>query len=336
MGKTLLVAELSANHGHDFKIALQTVRAAKASGADAIKLQTYTPDTITIDSDQEWFRIDKGTKWDGRNLYDLYAEAYTPWDWHEAIKKEAENQGLVFFSTPFDRTAVDFLEGLGVPMYKIASFEITDLPLIEYTASKGKPIILSTGIATLADIEAAVSACRKAGNDSITLLQCTSEYPSDPGDANLLTMKNMADTFGVSVGLSDHTMGSPVALAAVALGASMIEKHFILRRSIGGPDASFSMEPEEFSSMARDIRIAEKALGRVSYSLTPRKLKSRYFSRSLFVVEDISPGEEFSERNIRSIRPGLGLPPVLLPEILGRKARHSLKKGTPLAWSHIG
>jgi pseudaminic acid synthase len=336
MGKTLIVAELSANHGHDLKIALETVRAAKVAGADAIKLQTYTPDTITIDSDRECFRIDKGTKWDGRTLYDLYKEAYTPWEWHSAIKNEAESLGLQCFSTPFDSTAVDFLESLNVPMYKVASFEITDIPLIEYVASKGKPVVLSTGIACLADIEAAVSACRRMGNDRITLLQCTSEYPADPAEANLLTMKNMAETFGVQVGLSDHTMGSTVALVAVALGASMIEKHFILSRNIGGPDASFSMEPEEFQNMVGAVRVAEKTLGRVDYSLTEKKKKSRYFARSLFVVEDMVAGEEFTNRNVRSIRPGLGLAPRFLPEIIGRTARRKIEKGSPLSWNDVG
>jgi len=242
---------------------------------------------------------------------------------------------LLFFSTPFDKTAVDFLEDLGVPMYKVASFEITDIPLIEYIASKRKPVILSTGIAALADIEAAVSACRKAGNDQLTILQCTSEYPADPRDANLLTMKNMAETFGVKVGLSDHTHGSVAALVSIALGASMIEKHFILRRSIGGPDASFSMEPDEFKSMVEAVRIAEKSLVRVDYSLTEKKKKSRYFSRSLFVVENIARGEPLTVKNIRSIRPGLGMEPKYLPLVLGKKARKNLDRGTPLSWSDM-
>jgi len=335
MAGVMIVAELSANHGHELSIALESVRAAKEAGADAIKIQTYTPDTITIDSDRECFRIDKGTRWDGRTLYHLYKEAYTPWEWHAAIRREALDNGLVFFSTPFDRSAVDFLEELGVPLYKVASFEITDIPLIEYIASKQKPVVISTGIARLSDIEEAVGACRRSGNERITLLQCSSEYPADPQDANLRTMQNMAETFGVDIGLSDHSMGSTVALVAVALGASMIEKHFILDRAIGGPDAAFSMEPKEFAAMAGSIRTAEKALGRVTYDLTEKRLASRYFARSLFVVKDIEAGGELTSENVRSIRPGLGLEPKYLPRVLGRTARRRLERGTPLSWNDI-
>jgi len=333
--KVLIVAELSANHGHDLSIALEAVRAAKKAGADAIKLQTYTPDTITIDGEQECFRIKKGTVWDGDTLYALYKKAYTPWEWHEAIQKEAEANGLQFFSTPFDFSAIDFLERLKVPMYKIASFEINDLPLIEYAASKGKPMILSTGIATLGEIEDAVDACRRSGNDNITLLKCTSEYPARPEDANLRTMVNLAETFGVEVGLSDHTEGAAVAIAAVALGARMIEKHFIVDRSIGGPDASFSMEPQSFASMTESIRVAEKAVGRVSYEMTESKKRSRFFMRSLFAVHDIAEGEFLSAKNIRSIRPGVGISPKYLPSIMGAVARRQILRGTPLSWNDI-
>ena len=330
--ETFIIAELSANHGHSLANALATVRAAKACGADAIKIQTYTADTLTIDCNNEYFRIQSGTIWDGKTYYELYQEAYTPWEWHAAIQAEAQKEGLIFFSTPFDPTAVDFLETLAVPLYKIASFEITDIPLIEYAASKGKPMIISTGIATLADIEAAVQACRRVGNSDITLLKCTSSYPAPVDEANLLTIPNLAQTFGVKVGLSDHTLGHAVAIAAVALGARVIEKHFILDRAIGGPDASFSLTPDEFRQMVDGIRAAEMALGCVSYELTEKVAASRKFARSLFVSQDIAAGDVLTPQNVRSVRPNDGLPPVELPKVLGRKVKQNIPMGTPLSW----
>lgn len=330
--KTFIIAELSANHGHNLENALASVRAAKACGADAIKIQTYTADTITLNCDNEYFQIKHGTIWDGTTLYQLYQEAYTPWEWHAAIQAEAEKEGLIFFSTPFDFTAVDFLETLNVPLYKIASFEITDIPLIEYAARKGKPMIISTGIATLADIEAAVAACRRVGNNDITLLKCTSSYPAPVEEANLLTIPNLAQTFNVKAGLSDHTLGYAVPIAAVALGATVVEKHFIIDRAIGGPDASFSLTPDEFKLMVTGIREAEAALGCVSYELTDKIKASRKFARSLFVAKDIQAGEVLTRDNVRSVRPGDGLPPSELPHILGKRTKRAIKAGTPLSW----
>ena len=327
--RTFIVAELSANHGHRLEVALESVRAAAAAGADAVKIQTYTADTLTLDSDREDFRV-KGTLWDGRTLYNLYQEAYTPWEWHKAIFEEAEKQGLTCFSTPFDRSAVDFLETLGNPFYKIASFEITDIPLIAYAASKGRPMILSTGVATLEDIELAVKTCREAGNGDITLLRCTSSYPAPVEEANLRTMLDMKERFGVKVGLSDHTVGHEVALAAVALGASMVEKHFILDRSIGGPDAAFSMEKEEFAAMVRAIRHVEKALGSVTYPTDPATIPGRAFSRSLYIAQDMKAGEVFTPRNVRSVRPGYGMHPKYLPEVLGRRIARDAQAGERL------
>ncbi len=333
--KVFIVAELSANHLQDLELARRTIRAMAEAGADAVKLQTYTPDTITIDCRREEFLIRQETLWDGKTFYELYEKAYTPWEWHAELKSLAEDLGLVFFSTPFDRTAVDFLEELGVPCYKIASFEITDIPLIEYVASKGKPVIISTGIATLADIEEAVKACRRVGNDQLALLKCVSAYPTPLEEVNLRTIPNLAETFGVIVGLSDHTLSSSVAVAAVALGARIVEKHFILDRSLGGPDAAFSLEPEEFRQMVRAIRDVEKALGEISYDLLERQRKAREFARSLFVVRDVRAGEEITEENIRSIRPGYGLHPRHLRDVLGRRFRWDLPKGTPLKWEHV-
>jgi pseudaminic acid synthase len=332
---TFIIAELSANHGHRLENALATVRAAKSAGADAIKIQTYTADTITLDCDNDNFQIKQGTIWDGTTLYKLYKEAFTPWEWHEAIRDEARKEGLVFFSTPFDLTAVDFLEQLDVPLFKIASFEINDIPLIEYAASKGKPIIISTGIADLAMIEEAVRACRRVGNNNITLLKCTSSYPAPVEEANLVTIPHLRETFGVQVGLSDHTMGGSVAMAAVAVGARVIEKHFIVDRKIGGPDAIFSMEPTEFRQMVDGIRIVEKALGSVCYDLSEKNLASRNFSRSLFVVKDIKAGEAFTKDNVRSIRPGSGLHTRYYNQIMTSKARVEIRRGTPLSWSLI-
>jgi len=326
MSKTFIVAELSANHGHKLDVALESVRAAKEAGADAVKIQTYTADTITLNCDADDFKV-KGTLWDGRTLYDLYQEAYTPWEWHQAIFDEAKKCGLICFSTPFDKTAVDFLEDLGNPIMKIASFEITDIPLIEYAAKKGKPMVISTGIAMPEDIELAVQTCRKAGNFDVTLLKCTSSYPAPIEDANLMTMVDMKQRYGVKVGLSDHTMGYDVAVAAVALGATLVEKHFILDRSIGGPDAAFSMEIGEFAAMVKSIRNVEKAIGDVVYPKDPTKIKGREFSRSLYVAKDIKAGEKFTEENVRSVRPGFGAHPKNLSEVIGRKATRNLEKG---------
>jgi pseudaminic acid synthase len=333
--KVFIIAELSANHGHDINIAKETIKSAKEAGADAIKIQTYTADTLTIDCDNEYFKLDSGTIWDGRTLYDLYSEAYTPWEWQKELMEYAKSIGLIFFSTPFDKTAVDFLEELEVPVYKVASFEIMDIPLIEYIASKGKPIIISTGIASLSDIEQAIEACKRVGNNQIVLLKCTSSYPAKIEDANLNTIPNMKETFGVEVGLSDHTLGTIVPVVSVAVGARVIEKHFILDKSIGGPDSSFSLEPSEFKQMVDKVREAEKALGKVDYSMNEKKKSSRLLGRSLFVVKDIKAGENFTDENVRSIRPGYGLSPKHYNEILGEKAISDLKKGTPLKWKYI-
>jgi len=330
-----IIAELSANHLQKFDLAVETIKAIKEAGADAVKLQTYTPDTITIDSDNEYFQIKQGTLWDGKTLYQLYQEAYTPWEWQPKLKEIAESLGLICFSSPFDKTAVDFLEKMNVPAYKIASFEITDMPLIEYVASKGKPVIISTGIATLNDIEEAVNACKRVGNDQIALLKCTSAYPTPLEAVNLKTIPHLAETFKTIVGLSDHTMGISVPIAAVSLGAKIIEKHFIIDRKLGGPDAAFSLEPEEFKAMVIAVREVEKALGEVSYKLTEKMKKSKEFSRSLFVVKDIKRGETLTEENVRSIRPGFGLLPKYLNGILGKKSKKDIKKGTPLTWDLI-
>ena len=332
---TFIIAELSANHLQNFDLAVDTIKAMKESGADAVKIQTYTPDTITIDSDNEYFQIKQDSLWDGKTLYQLYKEAYAPWEWQPKLKEIAEESGLVFFSSPFDKTSVDFLENMNVPAYKVASFEITDIPLIEYIASKGKPVIISTGIATLADIEEAVHACKRMGNEQIVLLKCTSAYPAPLEDINLRTIPNLADTFNTVVGLSDHTLGVSAPIASVALGAKIIEKHFILNRDLGGPDAAFSMEPDEFKSMVDAVREVEKALGTINYNLTEKTKKSRDFSRSLFVVEDIKAGESFTEENVRSIRPGFGLHPRYYWQIIGKKVRTDIKKGTPLDWGLI-
>lgn len=327
-----IIAELSANHLHKFENAVKLIKEAAQSGVDAIKLQTYTADTITIDCDNDYFKINQGTLWDNRSFYDLYKEAYTPWEWQPKLKKIAEAEGLICFSSPFDKTAVDFLEDINVPAYKIASFEITDIPLIKYIASKGKPIILSTGIATLSEIEEAVKACRTVGNNQIALLKCTSAYPALFEDMNLKVIPNLAETFGTISGLSDHTLGITVPVAAVSLGAKIIEKHFTLSRADGGPDSAFSLEPEELKAMVKAIRETEKALGEVSYALTDKMKRSREFSRSLFVVKDIKRGELFTEENIRSIRPGFGMEPKYLYDIIGRKANKNIIKGTPMNW----
>lgn len=332
---TFIVAEISANHNGNFDNAVKLIKEAAKSGADAVKLQTYTADTITIDCNNEYFQIKQGTLWDGRALYDLYKEAYTPWEWQPKLKKIAEEEGIACFSSPFDKTAVDFLEDMKVPAYKVASFEITDIPLIEYIASKGKPVILATGIANLSDIEEAVNACKRMENNQIAVLKCTSAYPAPFKDINLRTIPNLAETFNVVAGLSDHTLGISVPIAAVALGAKIVEKHFTLCRADGGPDAAFSLEPNELETMVKSIRETEKALGQVSYELTEKMKSSREFSRSLFVVENVKKGETFTEKNIRSIRPGFGMHPRYLNNIIGRKASENIQRGTPLKWNLI-
>ncbi len=332
--KVFIIAELSANHNGSLETAKETIRAAKRAGADCIKLQTYTADTITIDSSKDDFLI-KGTIWDGQNLYNLYQQAYTPWEWHKELFDVAKQEGLVCFSSPFDKTAVDFLETLDAPAYKIASFEITDIPLIEYVASKGKPVIISTGIAELADIELAVDACKRMGNTKIALLKCTSSYPAPIEEANMSMIKDLANRFGVVAGLSDHTMGATVPIVATVLGAKIIEKHFILDRSVGGPDASFSMNEVEFSEMVKSIREAESAIGVVDYALTDKQLKGKEFSRSLYVVEDMKEGDIINEQNVKSIRPGYGLHPKFYSQVLGKQINADLEKGTRLSLDDI-
>lgn len=326
---TFIIAELSANHMNDFDIAVKTIEAIAESGADAVKFQTFTPDTITLNCDNEYFHIKQGTVWDGQLLYDLYEDAYMPWDWQPKLKKIAEDLGLIVFSSPFDKTSVDFLEDMDVPAYKIASFEITDIPLIKYVAGKNKPIIISTGIAEKEDIELAIETCLKEGNDKIAILKCTSSYPAPYEEINLKTINDMEKKFNTTIGLSDHTLGDEIAIAAVTLGAKIIEKHFILDKKLGGPDCEFSMEPQEFKKMVTAIRNTEKALGTVSYNLSDKTRKNREFSRSLFVVKDIKKGELITEKNVRSVRPGFGLHPKYLEEVLGKKAKKDLEKGTP-------
>jgi len=332
---TYIIAEMSGNHAGSIENAKAIIRAAKDAGADCVKLQTYTPDTITMDCDNEYFHIGDGT-WKGENLYQLYGKAYTPWEWHAELKAEADRVGMDFFSTPFDFTAVDFLEELGVEFYKIASFELVDIPLIEYVASKGKPIIMSTGMATLAEIDEAVRAIRRQGNDQIVLLRCASAYPAITDEMNLMTMKNMSETFGVPVGLSDHSMGSVGAVTAVALGAKVIEKHFCLDRAIENPDSSFSMNPEEFKQMVSDIRQAEKAIGIVKYGPTNQESTNLTFRKSIFCTADIKAGEVITEKNIRVIRPGYGMEPKYYKEVLGQVALCDIKRGTPLKLDMIG
>jgi N-acetylneuraminate synthase len=330
-----IVAELSANHNQNFEQAVALIHAAKEAGADAVKLQTYTPDTLTIPSEKEYFRIGGGTLWNGRTLYDLYSEAYMPWEWQPKLKEIADDIGIDLFSTAFDATAVDFLEEMGVPVHKVASFEIVDIPLIEKMARTGKPLIISTGMATLGEIEEAVQAARRAGATQIALLKCTSAYPAPPEEMNLRTIPHLAEAFGVPVGLSDHTLGIAVPVAAVALGACIVEKHFTLSRDIPGPDSAFSLEPHEFKAMVEAIRTVEKALGKVHYGITEQEAKSRVFRRSLFVVKDMKAGEMFTEENVRSIRPGYGLHPRHLNDVLGRRAARDIKRGTPLSWELI-
>jgi len=324
---TYIIAELSANHGGKIEIAKETIEAAKEIGANAIKLQTYTADTITLNSDKEDFIIKGGTLWDNKKLYDLYKEAYLPWEWHEELFNYAREIGIDIFSSPFDKSAVDFLEQFSPSAYKIASFEITDHELIRYTASKGRPIIISTGIAAIDEIQDAVDICRSEGNHEIILLKCTSAYPAALEDANLLTIPNLAETFGVFSGFSDHTLGTTAPVVATTLGAKVIEKHFILDKSIGGADADFSLDKEEFSKMIKAVRDTEKLLGRVNYTMTEKKKQSRRFSRSLYIAKDIQKGDIFTEENIRSIRPGYGMHPKYLNDILGKIADRDYEFG---------
>ena len=333
--RTFLVAEVSANHLQDYGRAEAIIRAAKEAGADAVKLQTYTPDTITLDCDNDYFQITQGTIWDGTTLHKLYEEAYTPWEWQPKLMELANGLGMECFSSPFDATAVDFMREMDMPAYKVASFEINDIPLIRRIARIGKPIIFATGIAYLEDIERALAVCKEEGNEQVILLKCTSTYPSPYEDMNLKVIPHMAETFDCLAGLSDHSMGTAVAVAGVALGAKMVEKHLTLSRADGGPDAAFSMEPEEFRKMAEEIRIVEKALGRVTYELTEKQKKSREDGRSLFVVEDIGKGEIFTEENVRSIRPAFGMHTMYYDEVIGKKARVDIAKGTPLDWQYI-
>lgn len=332
---TYIIAEMSANHGQSFEQAVKILEAAKAAGADAVKLQTYTPDTLTIDCSNEHFQI-KGTLWNGRTLYDLYGEAYMPWEWQPKLREIAMRAGLEVFSTPYDETAVDFLEVMGVPAHKVASFEVVDLPLLRKIARTGKPVIMSMGMATLAEIDEAVRTCRETGGTQLALLKCTSAYPAPPDEANLRTIPNLAEAFGVPVGLSDHTLGIAVPVAATALGACIIEKHLTLSRAAGGPDSAFSLEPGEFKTMVDAVREAEKALGEVHYGVSEAEAKSRVFRRSLFVVKDIKRGQQFNRDNVRSIRPGFGLHTRYLEDILRRRASRDVARGTPLTWDLIG
>jgi pseudaminic acid synthase len=330
-----IIAELSANHNHNKSIAIDTIKAAKRAGADAIKLQTYTADTITLNCEREDFKINQGTIWDGKYLHELYQEAFTPWEWHKDLFDEAKRQGLICFSSPFDKTAIDFLEELDNPIYKIASFEITDIPLIEYAAKTMKPIIISTGIAEEEDIQLAVETCRNVGNNDITLLKCTSSYPAPIEEANLTMIKDLKDRFKVKSGLSDHTLGSVAPVVATSLGATVIEKHFILNKEIGGPDASFSLDEKEFTEMVNAVRMAELAVGEVSYNLTKKMKSGRGFSRSLYVAEDVKEGDILTKENIKSVRPGYGMHPKYLNKVLGKRFKHDRTKGDRLSSGDI-
>ena len=332
---TFIIAEMSANHGMDFDRAVAIMQAAKDAGADAIKVQTYLPDTITLDCDDDCFQITQGTLWDGTTLHKLYQTAYTPWEWQPKLKKIAEEMGLIFFSSPFDLTSIDFLEEMDVPVYKVASFEINDIPFIRKIARTGKPIIISTGIAYMADIELALKTCKEEGNENVILLKCTSAYPSPYEDVNLKTIPSMMEIFDCITGLSDHTMGCAVAGAGVALGAKVVEKHMTLRRADGGADAAFSMEPEEFKEMVDNIRIIEKAVGKVTYDLTAKQKASRDHSRSLFVAKDMKAGDVFTPENLRSVRPSCGIHTKYYEELLGKKIRKDAKLGTPMSWELV-
>jgi pseudaminic acid synthase len=330
-GKTFIIAEMSGNHNGDIAIAKETIRAAKRAGADCIKLQTYTADTITLNVRNDHFKVNHGTVWDGRYLYDLYEEAHTPWEWHQELFDLAKEEGLICFSSPFDPTAVDLLESLDAPAYKIASYEITDIPLIKYAASKGKPMIISTGIADESDIQLAIEACLSVGNDAISILKCTSAYPTPPEDANLITIPAIKEKFNVIPGFSDHTMGIEAPIVAVALGAQIIEKHFILDRNMGGVDSHFSLDEKEFSEMVQGVRTTEKLLGKVDFSLDAKKRKNREHSRSLYITKDMQQGERFTALNVRSVRPGNGMHPKHFEQVLKQGvASRALKSGTPL------
>lgn len=333
--KVFIVAELSANHGNEIKIALETVRAAKRAGADAIKLQTYTPDTMTLDSKSDDFIVKGGSIWDGQTFYELYKKAYTPWEWHREIFDLAKEEGLVCFSTPFDKSSVDFLEELNNPIYKIASFEINDVPLLEYVAKTNKPIILSTGIATKDDIELALETIRAHSDNQIALLKCTSSYPAPIDKANLIMIKDFQKKYDVVTGLSDHTMGNISSIVATSLGGKIIEKHFILNKSIGGPDSSFSLDENEFKSMVNDIRDTEMSLGQINYNLTSNQKTARNYSRSLYIVENVKEGQYLTEDNIRCIRPGFGIEPKHLNSVLGKKFTKNYSKGTRLTFDKI-
>jgi pseudaminic acid synthase len=330
-----VIAEMSANHHQDFDKAVRIVEAAKNAGADAVKLQTYTPDTITLRSNKEQFRIAGGTLWDGRNLYELYGEAYTPWEWQPRLKKAANDLGLDLFSSPFDESAVDFLEKMNVPAYKLASLELVDIPLIERMARTGKPLIMSTGMATIEEIEEAVRTARRAGASQVALLKCTSAYPAPAEEMNLRTIPELMRRFNVPVGLSDHTMGVTAPVAAVALGACIIEKHLSLSRSDPGPDSAFSLEPQEFKAMVDAVRVTEKALGEIHFGVSAKEASVQTFRRSLFVVQDVKRGERFTKQNVRSIRPGHGLHTRHLAEILGQSATRDIERGTPLSWDLV-
>ena len=328
LDRVFIIAELSANHNGSIETAIETIRAAKRAGADAIKLQTYTADTITINSKQDDFLLKQGTIWDGKYLHDLYKEAYTPWQWHKKLFEVAKEEGLICFSSPFDTTAVDLLEELENPIYKIASFEITDIPLIKYVASKGKPIIISTGIATTEDIELALKTCKEEGNDRITLLKCTSSYPAPMGESNLIMIRDLAERFNVTAGLSDHTLGITAPVVAVTQGAKVIEKHFILDKSIGGPDASFSLDEKEFTQMVLAVREAEVAIGKIDYTLTEKQKQGRNFCRSLYIAKDVKRGEKVTRDNLKSVRPGFGMHPRHLNSLIGKKFIQDLTAGT--------
>lgn len=329
-----IIAEISANHNQSIDKAVKLIEAAKDSGADAIKLQTYTADTMTIDCKNEYFKI-KGTIWEGKNLYRLYQEAFTPWEWHPKLKMICDKIGLDLFSTPFDSTSVDFLERMNVPAYKIASFEIVDIPLLKKVANTGKPVIMSTGMATLEEVDEAIQAVYNSGNNQLALLKCTSAYPAPPDEINLKTIEYLLRVYNVPVGFSDHTLGSAVAVASIAVGSCIIEKHLTLDRKDPGPDSGFSTEPAEFKAMVGDIRTVEKALGKVTFEITEKEKENKIFRRSIFIVKDIKKGESFSNENVRSIRPGYGIHTRYLDQISGKKALRDIKRGTPLSWDLI-
>lgn len=333
-GHCFIVAEVSANHGQNFNRAISLIKKARECGADAVKFQTYLPDTLTMDSDNKYFRI-KHPEWGGQTLYQLYKKVYTPWKWFKKLKKVADDTGIIFFSTAFDKTSVDLLEEIKIPIHKIASFELVDLPLIEYMAKTEKPLMISTGMATISEVKEAVNAAKSAGAKDIILLKCVSSYPAKPEEMNLRTIPHMSKLFNCSVGLSDHTLGIGVSIAAVCLGARVIEKHFTLSRKIKTPDSFFSIEPQELKDLVENIKAAEKALGKVHYGVTKEERKSRIFRRSLFAVKDIEKGEVFTEENVRSIRPGDGLLPKYLKKILGKKASVDIKRGIPMSWEYV-